>query len=510
MSKKLVMVMGVQRSGTTALFRSLALDWDLIGIDESDEKAFDNFFLKPEQEIRPILNALPGAVLLKPISETFIRSVADVFEEYKAYDLKVIWIYRDPIKVFYSRYIKGWVKLDTTSIVSFIRSWNRRNSLMLQCLPVYSSEIAIVSYDDLITDSQVFYDLCDYFDLHGMYLFRQDSSTGRKNLSKTYKAMIDVATFPVLNQLKRARRFKPQQVRLTSSDLPTPTEKETPDSNNMQKASEILPSQVDSLCLWGKAHDSSDYRNGESVHRPPINGPDIYAFSGIDGSFIRPCCINDLPAIQLGIGQLGKNVPESAQPLEIGTGKDWKFLYDGSEFTVFCVFRPSALDECTWDRQWTVLLSTEAALGTGPGFAMGWMGDLRATYGSILPQREKPVGSSGQSVVWVFSHPESYPPGKWRIATCRHKQQKDGKNLSITMGSNLVYQIGRKRPDYEYDFSPTSGGGLYLGNNPLRPDLSFHGQVAELIIFRQALNNDTRMGVTSYLQRKYALGKDKE
>ena len=68
--KQLIMVMGAQRSGTTALFRSLAQDRALTSFNESAEDALYYLYrLRPVRETAPILNAAPGAVLLKPITE---------------------------------------------------------------------------------------------------------------------------------------------------------------------------------------------------------------------------------------------------------------------------------------------------------------------------------------------------------------------------------------------------------------------------------------------------------
>ncbi len=71
-------------------------------MENVDSPFYKNFRLRPEAEIRPLLAQIRGTVLLKPISETFDRSVKEVLAEYKNYQLRVVWIYRDLVNVLYS------------------------------------------------------------------------------------------------------------------------------------------------------------------------------------------------------------------------------------------------------------------------------------------------------------------------------------------------------------------------------------------------------------------------
>lgn len=107
--KRFIFVMGVQRSGTNALRRSLSLSPGVIAFNEAeDSEYFHNWYLRPEPDIREHLMAVPLPVLFKPISETLRRPLADIIEEYADYDLSVVWIYRDPLNVYYST-AKRWL-----------------------------------------------------------------------------------------------------------------------------------------------------------------------------------------------------------------------------------------------------------------------------------------------------------------------------------------------------------------------------------------------------------------
>src|SRR5919201_116659 len=134
------MVMGVQRSGTTALFRCLEHDPTVTPFMEMDRDAiYRGFYLRPEPQIRMTLRRAPGTVLLKPISETYRRTVSDVFDEFHAYDVKVVWIYRDPVDVVYSMREEGWI--GRWQLTLECRDWVRRNQLALQSLRAHGDRI---------------------------------------------------------------------------------------------------------------------------------------------------------------------------------------------------------------------------------------------------------------------------------------------------------------------------------------------------------------------------------
>jgi len=100
---ELIMVMGVQRSRTTALFHSLATDKTLTVLPEDIDSAFYyQFRLRPVTELAPLIERIGGRILLKPISETFMRSLAEVAKEFRAYPVRFVWIYRDPVNVLHS------------------------------------------------------------------------------------------------------------------------------------------------------------------------------------------------------------------------------------------------------------------------------------------------------------------------------------------------------------------------------------------------------------------------
>src|SRR5438093_1420001 len=163
MARKLVMVMGAQRSGTNALFCSLANDKQVIPFNESiDNAIYCNYLLRPLGEIAGVLGAATGTVLLKPISETKYRTIDDVIREYHGYALQIVWIYRDPVNVFYSMHREGWIPFNEIGSEHTVEHWNKRNRLAYESCRRYSDLTAIVRYEDLLVDRRVFRQLCNW------------------------------------------------------------------------------------------------------------------------------------------------------------------------------------------------------------------------------------------------------------------------------------------------------------------------------------------------------------
>jgi len=197
--------MGYQRSGTNALFNSLTKGGGCIPIvDVEFSDVYDQFFLRAEHQIRSILTDQQKPVLLKPVNETKKRSIDSVFEEYKNYDLRILYIYRDPVNAFFSQ-TELWPEY--TDVDYFIAQWNTRNLLAIDVSPLWKSRLGIVKYEDLIADPGVFDQACDFFQIPGVYLFRTDKSGGRQNLPNDVRKKIDEGTTEILARLDQRRSF---------------------------------------------------------------------------------------------------------------------------------------------------------------------------------------------------------------------------------------------------------------------------------------------------------------
>lgn len=222
--KKLILVMGIQRGGTTVLFRSLAADYDYANYHEHlDSEVFARWNLRPETEIRDVLHAVPKPVILKPINETTFRSVEDVLDEYRDYDTRIVWPYRDPCDVFYSTvdffshdrkandpFYEGLQHLadPNDAVDGFIEQWNRRHRSALDAQASHADRVFVVRYEDILWDVAVFDNLCRAIGVKGAYVFRTNTRRSRM-LSPDTRRWIYSGTAETRAALDAARTFRP-------------------------------------------------------------------------------------------------------------------------------------------------------------------------------------------------------------------------------------------------------------------------------------------------------------
>ena len=209
---KLMMIMGVQRSGTNALLKCLGSSRRVQVFNESmDSPLFSRLSLRPEVQIREVLQGARRPVVCKPINETTVREVSDVFDEFAAHDVWVIWIYRDPVNCYHS-HVRRW-KGFRDNPAAFAEHWSHRNRSILAAIPHHGHRIAVMRYEDLAEDPSVLRDLTAFLATPGCYLFRPDRGIGRERTSRTDREVIDRATEEVLARLDASRRFVARDAR---------------------------------------------------------------------------------------------------------------------------------------------------------------------------------------------------------------------------------------------------------------------------------------------------------
>ncbi len=214
--RKMIWVMGMQRSGGTALMNSFLKDSNLDVYKQIDSDLFyhgPEHYLRPEPLISSKLDISSQTLVLEPKSETKIREVADVLNEFTNYDVRIIWNYRHPFDVFISRQQKYPNQEWTKDIDRFIELWNKRNQSIINVLNNQKSNITIIKLEDIIKEPSVYNQLCVSIGIKGNYIFRRYEKSfknARQGVSEDVQRKISEGTAEVWSILEERRSFKPQ------------------------------------------------------------------------------------------------------------------------------------------------------------------------------------------------------------------------------------------------------------------------------------------------------------
>lgn len=208
MKQKIIMILGVQRSGTTALFDTLETA-NVTAYQEVEQSTiYDDFFLRPEPEIRFLLRSSTLPILLKPVRESERRGVLEILSEFSDYDVHIVWAYRDPVNVIYSYEREGWT--NAVGYETVASEWVSRNEALLNELNHCRSRVDVVRYEDLLNDPMLIHVLASRLGLRVQSTLDSDSRGGRSKMDPVFQAKIDSITSKTLHRL--------DQVRLTDAE----------------------------------------------------------------------------------------------------------------------------------------------------------------------------------------------------------------------------------------------------------------------------------------------------
>ncbi|MBX9654750.1 sulfotransferase [bacterium] len=207
---KLIMVMGMQRSGTTALLYALGQDPSIqVENEEPEGPLYDAYRLRPADIIHGELIRMKRRVILKPVLEAEYREIDDVVQEFLIYDPLVVWIYRDPVDVWSSA--KNTFSLSSDDMLDWLKRWVRGNESALRSLSgPFRERIRAVSYNDLIEKRDVYRTLCDFLRLRPVnnLFWRENPKKGHRSLPESIRSLIERKTKWVMKRLE-ANRLRP-------------------------------------------------------------------------------------------------------------------------------------------------------------------------------------------------------------------------------------------------------------------------------------------------------------
>lgn len=504
--KTVIMVMGVQRSGTTALFKSLARDPALTSFHESpDDALYYLYHLRSLREIAPILDAAPGAVLLKPINETFVRSLEDLWREYSNYALKLVWIYRDPVNVLSSMMRKGWLPSGLEGEKG-AGAWVARNRLALQFQEDRPDMITLVRYEDLIADPGVFRALCGSLGVNGKAVFREDRGTGRQDIPLATQRAIYQLTRATLRALDASRTFRPGRIRrwksaAAASFARVPARRRPRRTATLQPPHEwtksvaatspTLPSELDDLVFWLNAGGIAPL-NGR-IQEVEESGPlGLRALADNQPPFCIPF-LNGQPALFFPTNKAQARLDKDPGLLRFTAPGTKRLGPLQKSFSGFALIKPHIPVQLRGKQERTVALAIRAG-DERARFVLEWDRTLGAS---------RAIARTGDRSDSVSSVCGSHPHQQWRIIHFQF-QAEDGAQFSISAdGIGSVTSLASGAPEPASDCR--SEWLIELGGSESDPAALFYGAIAEVILFSRALRPAEQFGITKYLKQKYQL-----
>jgi hypothetical protein len=206
---RLIMIMGVQRSGTTAFSETLATDRSIhLRGERPDDDIYDDFFLRPEPEIRPVLARIGGTLVLKPVRESKRRAPHEVAAEYADYDLRIVWLHRNPCNVYRSWREQGWAQ-QASQPQTFIGMWCRRNLKALESREALGDRLMFVRYEDLAESPQYVQSIGEALGLSIQSTLRADRGADGRDLPPGHHEAIELGCASTLARLDAARSIAP-------------------------------------------------------------------------------------------------------------------------------------------------------------------------------------------------------------------------------------------------------------------------------------------------------------
>ncbi len=482
-SHELIMVMGVQRSGTNVLFDSLATDRTLSAFPEDIDSAFYcNFKLRPLGELAPLIEHAPGRILLKPISETGRRSLAAVAEEYRSYPLRFVWIYRDPVNVFDSMRRERWLSPNEIDQPAHIRGWRKRNEYALQFQQQCPEQIAIVRYEDLCFDRAVFRQLTRWLGLDCNSYFRAARTFSPRRALLLKRRIVtylreSLTTHPTASEAGRAEADAHSQILKVAEPARPPSA--VPGLHFWLNSAAICHSNG---LLTTDVVECGPYR---MVAARPDNGPYGLLSLLYRGTLFYPHTKTE------------ERRRGASGTLCFGAGHDWNFFFDNNGFTVFALFRPNLPCYRPYNQRHCTLFRVGARSIAAPAFFLAWDGltNSSSARGVSSPQQGPPQTRA------ISTQPQSHRSQEWALITV---QRAEGANGQFSISANGI--LGDSI-NFAEGFSSHPGEGcvLELGGFTAEPAELFYGKVAEIIIFKGALGSDDSSAITRYLTEKHRL-----
>ena len=230
--------------------------------------------------------------------------------------------------------------------------------------------------------------------------------------------------------------------------------------------------------------DSLALRDGDPVSLWPDSSQNGYDARSIGSSQPTYKVVGGVPMVRFdGIDDF----------LTAGNAPDWRFLKDGSNWTVFVLFRSAG----RVPGGEYVLLDTDE---DGEGVAVSYADRADAQSNDAV---RVSLGAAGETVanpLGLTGSNRSFPPGRWGIISADFKYAHDG------WGEAGLYVNGYRKSSVETWLRPDRSRGetkLHIGHSS-RSLFPANGDVREILLYRRALTADEHYEVLRALAKEVA------
>jgi len=188
------------------MFRCLEKDFNTVGYNESpDSEMFENKNLLSPKIIKPVVNKHienDNFVLVKPNKLAHNKQLSDILKQYREFNPSIIWMYRNPINVYYSfcemvekhqpHIMEDWRNRISDVFLDDEKGWCARQQKAIDSCKSTHEKITVINYQDFLNNPQkILMHLYDRYGINGnSNAVRVDSNKGQKELSESVQQQI--------------------------------------------------------------------------------------------------------------------------------------------------------------------------------------------------------------------------------------------------------------------------------------------------------------------------------
>ena len=384
-------------------------------------------------------------------------------------------------------------------------TWVARNQLALRFQKDHPAGIAIVRYEDLVSDPKIFGSLCKSLGVHGTPVFREDRGSGRSDLpllcpaSDRGRHRGDIAGARFRAQFQARSIYNVGNLLRGQNSRGPRSGRRQPQSRrrrpNGKRASQ-LPNQrfrpTWRACFFGSTRAVCLRTRDASSKRKRAARFACAALADGQSPFCIPF-LNGQSALFFPASKATERLLGEHGLLRFVVPATGKCPLVGDSFSVCALIKPHIPPKPHRRQERTVVVRIHSG-DANAEFILEWDRALRASR-AILRTNDR-YGS-------VATERSSHPHQQWRMI---YFQLQDGNDSQLLISADGIESIASlTAPAAPLQFPPEPGWTIELGGSEADPGALFYGAIAEVILFGRRLIRTEQFAIAGYLKQKYRL-----